>query len=105
LQNEINLSLSRMGSRIATAVASRNHDTRSNTTLFRLQRSKYLSVALTKTVPTALSTTVVLIDLHEDDWAYWMARLQVCSADYVVLGAATEKQGLAICRSNRSIVS
>jgi len=47
------------------------------------------------------STTVLLIDHHDDDRQYWVRRLRICSADYVVLEASTGKAGLAICRSQQ----
>lgn len=48
-----------------------------------------------------LSTTILLIDHHDDDRQYWGDRLRMSSPDYVILEASTGKAGLAICRSQR----
>ena len=48
-----------------------------------------------------LSTTILLIDHHDDDRQYWVDRLRMSSPDYVILEASTGKAGLAICRSQR----
>jgi CheY-like chemotaxis protein len=47
------------------------------------------------------STTILLIDHHDDDRQYWVDRLRMSSPDYVILEASTGQAGLAICRSHR----
>jgi DNA-binding NarL/FixJ family response regulator len=47
------------------------------------------------------STTILLIDHHDDDRQYWIQRLKISSPEYVVLETSTGKAGLAICESRR----
>ena len=47
------------------------------------------------------ATTILLIDHHDDDRAYWVQRLRLSSPDYVILEASTGKAGLAICQSQQ----
>ena len=47
------------------------------------------------------STTILLIDHHDDDRQYWVHRLRMSSPDSVILEASTGKAGLAICQSQR----
>jgi DNA-binding NarL/FixJ family response regulator len=41
-------------------------------------------------------TTILLIDPHADDRAYWKHRLQACSPDYTIHEAETGEKGLEI---------
>jgi len=47
------------------------------------------------------SSTILVIDHHDDDRQSWVQRLRISLPDYVVLEASTGKAGLAICRSQR----
>jgi len=47
------------------------------------------------------SSTILIIDNHDDDRQYWAQRLRSSLPDYVVLEASTGKAGLVICRSQR----
>jgi len=47
------------------------------------------------------SSTILVIDHHDDDRQYWVQRLRISLPDDLVLEASTGKAGLAICRSER----
>src|SRR6476620_1097728 len=47
------------------------------------------------------SSTILVIDHHDDDRQSWVQRLRISLPDYVVLEASTGKAGLVICRSQR----
>ena len=49
--------------------------------------------------PSLPAATILLIDPHKEDRAYWAQRLTIASPDNVVLEADNGEAGLAICRS------